>query len=82
MSEFIQFAWADGTVWGITLQNLSTLFDLKIVYSYVIGVADSKSVLGLFSTALVSKIFAFYHLLKMHKVDQDVVVMDTLVNFF
>ena len=49
------------------------------MYSYVIGVADSKSVLGLFSTALVSKIFAFYHLLKMHKVDQDVVVMYTLV---
>ena len=39
-------------------------FRLKIVYSYVIEVADSKSVLGLFSTALVSEIFAFYHLQK------------------
>ena len=39
-------------------------FRPKIVYSYVIEVANSKSVLGLFSTALVSEIFAFYHLLK------------------
>ena len=39
------------------------LFDLKIVYSYVIEVADSESEVGLFSTALVSKIYAFYHLL-------------------
>ena len=34
------------------------------MYSYVIEVADSESDLCLFSTALVSKIFAFYHLLE------------------
>ena len=39
-------------------------FRPKIVCSYVIEVADFKSVLGLFSTALVSEILAFYHLLK------------------
>ena len=38
------------------------LFDLKIVYSYVIDVADSESDLGLHGSALVSEIFAFYHL--------------------
>ena len=38
------------------------LFDLKLVYSYVIEVADSESDFGLFSTALVSEIIAFYHL--------------------
>ena len=32
--------------------------------SYVIEVADSESDLGLFSTALVSEIFALYHLLE------------------
>ena len=37
------------------------LFDLKIVYSYVIEVADSESYLGLHGRALVSEIFAFYH---------------------
>ena len=40
------------------------LFDLKIVYSYVIEVADSESDFGLHGKALVSEIFAFYHLLK------------------
>ena len=40
------------------------LFDLKIVYSYVIEVADSEYDLGLHGRALVSEIFAFYHLLK------------------
>ena len=40
------------------------LFGLKIVYSYVIDVADSESVLGLHGRALVSEIFAFYHLLE------------------
>ena len=39
------------------------LFDLKIVYSYVIRRADSESDFGLFSTTLVSEISAFYHLL-------------------
>ena len=34
------------------------------MYFYVIEVADSESDLGLFSTALVSEIFAFYHLLE------------------
>ena len=38
------------------------LFQLKLVYSYVIEVADSESDLGLYRTALVSEIFAFYHL--------------------
>ena len=40
------------------------LFDLKIVYSYVIEVADSESDLGLHGEALVSEIFAFYHFLE------------------
>ena len=39
-------------------------FRPKIVYFYVIEVNDSESDLGLFSTALVSKIFAFNHLLE------------------
>ena len=34
------------------------------MYSNVIEVADSESDLGFFSTALVSEIFAFYHLLE------------------
>ena len=38
------------------------LFDLKLVYSYVIEVADSESDLGLHGKSLVSEIFAFYHL--------------------
>ena len=44
--------------------NPLPFFDLKLVYFYVIEVADSESDLGLFSTALVSEIFAFYHLLE------------------
>ena len=44
--------------------NPPLLFDLKLAYSYVIEVADSESDLGLFSTALVSEIFAFSHLLE------------------
>ena len=40
-----------------------SVFDLKIVYSYVIEVADSESDLGLHGRALVSEIVAFYHLL-------------------
>ena len=43
---------------------LPPLFDLKIVYSYVIEVADSESDLDLHGRALVSEIFAFYHLLE------------------
>ena len=34
------------------------------MYSYVIEVADSESDLVFFSTALVSEIFVFYHLLE------------------
>ena len=46
-----------------TSKNLAPpLFDIKIVYSYVIEVADSESVLGLHGKALVSEILAFYHL--------------------
>ena len=52
------------TVIGTTLQTPPPLFDLKIVYSYVIEVPDSESDLGLHGKALVSEIFAFYHLLK------------------
>ena len=49
---------------GTTLLNTPPLFDLKIVYSYVIEVADSESDLGLHAKALVSEIFSFYHLLE------------------
>ena len=48
---------------GTGLQN-PPLFDLKVVYSYVIEVAYFESELGLFCTALVSEIFTFYHLLE------------------
>ena len=37
------------------------LFDLKVVYSYVIEVADSESDVGLFSTVLILEIFEFFH---------------------
>ena len=40
------------------------LFQLKLVYSYVIEVADSKYQLRLHDKALVSGKFSFYHLLK------------------
>ena len=39
-------------------------FRPKIVYFYVIEVADSESDLGLHGRALVSEIFVFYHLLE------------------
>ena len=48
---------------GTTLQP-PPLFGLKLVYSYVIKVADSESDLGLHGKPLVSEIFAFYHLLE------------------
>ena len=38
------------------------LFDIIIVYSYVIEFADFESDLGLHGKVLVLKIFAFYHL--------------------
>ena len=47
---------------GTGLQN-HPLFDLKLVYFFVIEVADSETDLGLFSTALVPNILLFYHLL-------------------
>ena len=47
---------------GNGFQNFVPLFDLKLMYFYVIEAADSESDLGLFSTAIVSEIFAFYHL--------------------
>ena len=53
-----------GTECGTGLEHPPLLFDLKILYSYVIEVADSESDLGLHSKALVSEIFAFYHLLE------------------
>ena len=40
------------------------LFQLKLVYSYVIEVAYFESDLGLQGKALVSEILLFYHLLK------------------
>ena len=46
------------------LYNPPPLFDLKLVYSYVIEVTDSESDLGLHGKALVPEIFAFYHLLE------------------
>ena len=39
-------------------------FRPKIVYSYVVKIADCESDLGLHGKALVSEILAFYHLLK------------------
>ena len=36
------------------------LIDLKLMYSYVIEVADSESDFGLHDKTLVSEIFAFY----------------------
>ena len=49
------------------LFNLSSIIKilntglLKLVYSYVIEVVDSESTFGLYSTALVSEIIAFYN---------------------
>ena len=45
------------------LAKLPLAFRPKIMYSYVIKVADSESDLGLHSTQ-VSEIFAFYHLVE------------------
>ena len=44
--------------------TIPPLFDIKLLYSYVIEVADSESDLGLHKKALVSEIFTFYHLLE------------------
>ena len=52
-----------GRFFGTGREN-PPLFDLKIVYSYVVEVSDSEYDLGLHGRALVSEIFAFYHLLK------------------
>ena len=50
---------------GIILLNPPPpLFDLKLLYSYVIEVADSEYDLGWHGKALVSEIFASYHLLE------------------
>ena len=38
------------------------LFDLKIIYSYKIDVADSKSDFGFYNKGLVSNTFASYYL--------------------
>ena len=51
-------------IFGIALENPLPLFDLKLVYSYVFEVADSESDLVLHGKALVSEIFAFYHLVE------------------
>ena len=50
--------------YGANRETPPPLVDLKIVYSYVIEVADSESDLGLHGRGLVSEIFAFYHLLE------------------
>ena len=39
----------------------TSLFDLKIVYSYVIEIPDSESEFGFYNKGLVSEIIAFYH---------------------
>ena len=49
---------------GTTLQKAPPLFQLKLVYSDVINVADYESAFGLHGRTLVSEIFAFYHLLE------------------
>ena len=78
VSNMVQeFRWEFGT----PLQPPSTLFDLKIGYSYVIEVADSEYQLIFRRRPLVSEIFLFYHL-KYARFDQDVVVMYTLVTIF
>ena len=60
--EAVYFNFIDfDTLFGTGLENPS-LFDLKIVYSYEIEVADSESDFGLHGKALVSEIFAFCHL--------------------
>ena len=41
------------------VENPPPLFDLKLVYSYVIEVADPESDLGLHGRALVSEIMVF-----------------------
>ena len=43
----------------VLLEKIPPLFDLKIVYSYVIEVTDSESDLGLHGKPLVSEIFIF-----------------------
>ena len=47
------------TKFGTGLQPPPPLVDIKIVYSYVIEVADSESDLGLHGKALVSEILVF-----------------------
>ena len=52
------------TIWHYWRKSPPPLFDLKLVYSYVVEVADSESDLGFHGKPLVSEIFAFYHLLE------------------
>ena len=47
----------------------------KILYSYVIKVADSETDFGLCNRTPVSEIIEFYHIQKNAIVDQDVVLM-------
>ena len=47
--------------WAL-VYNPHPLFDQKIVYSYVIQVADSESDFGLHGRSLISEVFAFYYL--------------------
>ena len=48
----------------ILFYKILFLFDIKIVYFYVIEVSHFESNLGLHDKALISKIFAFYDLIE------------------
>ena len=62
-TKFVQWFKFHMNFWHCSRKSFP-LFDLKLVYSYVIEVADSESDFGLHGKALVSEIFAFYHLLE------------------
>ena len=56
------YAWRLTSIIGAGRETPPPLFDLKIVYSYVIEVADSESDLGLHGRALVSEIMVFFRI--------------------
>ena len=62
---------------GTVAENFSLLFYFKIVYFYVIEVDDTESYTALHDKSLIFVLFAFFR--TMHLVDQDVVIMYTLV---
>ena len=71
--DFVKVGFQSFICWH-SLQPLSA-FRPKIVYSYVIEVADSESDLGLHSKCSSFEDICILPHLKMHEVDQDVVVM-------